>query len=66
MQLMTMKKEVNSMSKLLKEIEDTKAIIFAIEYSLKWVDNQFDYDTYMEELAYRRLELEELRKCLIH
>ena len=53
-------------SELLKEIEDTKAIIFAIEYSLKWVDSQTDYDIYMEELAYRRLELEELRKCLVH
>ena len=53
------------MSKLMKEIEDTKTIIFALEYSLKWVNTQFEYDTYIEELAFRKLELEELTKLII-
>lgn len=52
-------------SKLKQEIEDTETIIFAIKASIQYAENQFEYDTYIEELAYRQVELEELRKQII-
>ena len=53
-------------AELKREIDDTEAIIFALKASIKYAETQCEYDTYLEEIAFRERELEELKALIIN
>lgn len=53
-------------TELKREIDDNETIIFAIKESIPYAQNQEEYDIYIEELAFRRQALKELRELVIN
>lgn len=53
-------------SELRRELEDNETIIFAIKESIKYAQTQEEYDTYLEELAFREQAGRELRELVIN
>jgi len=53
-------------SELKREIDDTETIIFALKESIKYAQTQSEYDTYLEEIAFREQALRELRELVVN